>query len=269
MSFDIVGGTSPVLEIPVLPYVGDPAALTEGDAELAQALALLNAAPGEEGAILEPDAAAESDLAADGEAPDVQGATAALQPEPHAGLTEDQAAAAALGLVLGDVDEPAPLGTFYYDDQLDPGTGGGYVEVTEPPFYAPDGFYGEDLYAVEFVHDAATGLLTIYLHFSTDPLDFAAPGESTVSYSPLATDGLAMTPEVGLVSPVEAGNPGSRCTVTITRTTTQNSGSYTVNFNTGVLNGSRTSPSTSTTTTTSVMVEGTLVNGRCVLRTTR
>jgi hypothetical protein len=52
----------------------------------------------------------------------------------------------------------------------------------------------------------------------------------------------------------------------MTRTTTQNSGGYTVNFNTGLVSGSRTMPSSSTTTTTTVAVEGTLVNGRCVVQ---
>lgn len=139
----------------------------------------------------------------------------------------------------------------------------GYIKVYEPAIYAPEGYTADDWYATEFILDAATDTLTIILHFSTDPLDHGGTLLAPDDYTLYSADTVSIGTGLDEVVPLEQG---TRCTVTITRTTTQNSGSTTVGLTGGIIGGSRTSPSTSVTTTTTISVQGTLVNGRCVIQ---
>lgn len=160
-------------------------------------------------------------------------------------------------------DDTGPSFILYNEDVINEGGGGGVETIYEPAIYAPEGYSGEDLYAIEFVHNESTGEMVIYLYFGADPLASPTPRDASLLSGAAQTLGLTSDPGLGDIVPLQQARS---CTITITRTTTQNSGSYTVNFNTGVVNGSRTSPSSSVTTTTSVSVQGTLINGRCVVR---
>jgi hypothetical protein len=92
--------------------------------------------------------------------------------------------------------------------------------VYEPIINVPEGFLPEHHYATEFILDMATGVFTIHLYFSTDPIDFQVSG-STSLISPV--DGMgqqSIDPHFGDVSPSSTPGNGSRCTITITKTTT-------------------------------------------------
>jgi hypothetical protein len=58
---------------------------------------------------------------------------------------------------------------------------------------------------------------------------------------------------------------GSRCTVVLTKSTTQASGTSTVTFLFGLINYTSNSGGSTTTTTKTITVEGTMSNGRCVI----
>ncbi|HEX8239288.1 MAG TPA: hypothetical protein VF574_06055 [Allosphingosinicella sp.] len=162
---------------------------------------------------------------------------------------------------MAEIDDPADPSSILYLD-LPSDDPGGSIEVSEPAIYVPEGFTADDLYAVEFILDPTTGVLTINLLFSTDPADHQPSMSALGSISP-STDAL-MLDSGGDVSPVQA-NPsgGSRCTITLTKTTTQTSPTTTVSLFGGIV--SHTSGSTTETTTRTITVEGHLVNGRCVV----
>lgn len=227
MSFDNVGGTTLLLDNQVLSCVGDTIALVGDGPQLADALALSNVTPKDGGAILQP-----GDDASD----------------------------------LDDDLLPA-FSTYEPDMPVDDG-GGGYIEVYEPTIYVPEGFVADDLYAVEFILDASTGVLTINLLFSTDPLDHQMAVSASLNSFGTATDALTMDLGVGDILPTQAGQAaGSKCTVTITKTTSTTSPSSTVSLFGGIWGHS--TGSTTETTTRTVTVEGRLVNGRCVATTER
>lgn len=167
---------------------------------------------------------------------------------------------------FGFNDDPFPAFT-YEPDMPSDDPGSGYIEVYEPVIYVPDGFVEEDLYAVEFILNESTGELTINFLFSTDPLDHQSSEYASLTSEEIST-GL---PKPGLgvedISPEQAGQVnGSKCTVTITKTTTQHSGSSSWSIKVGVGTYTSSSGSSSTTTTTTRTYEGTLINGRCMVR---
>lgn len=256
MSYDCVDVTSVVLDIPA-GVVIDPASLVDAGMSVTAALLAAASTQGTQGGSAESAPSTDAPPAT-AEVLSTSGTSVPLQDSTIAAVMTAEL------LDLGDLPDEGFPG-FGYDDEISPDNGS--VTVYEPPINAPEGYYAEDLYEIEFVHNYWTGELTIYLHFVLPTIDDGQMNEaytmdSAVSYE----DILAIEPGVEEIVSLQQNRGGSRCTVTMTRTTTQNSGGYTVNFNTGVVSGSRTMPSSSTTTTTTVTVEGTLVNGRCVIQ---
>lgn len=169
------------------------------------------------------------------------------------------------GAVLDDSAEPFFI--FYDPDPVGDVSGEGYIEIYEPLVFAPEGFTADDLYAVELILDPVTGILTINLWFSKDPLDFQV-SEASPSSSPTSEMGSPAL-ELGLADLSEADAapaPGSKCTVSFSKTTSQTSPSSSWSIKVGVANYTSSSGSTTTTTTTTYTVEGYLVNGRCVAK---
>jgi hypothetical protein len=162
----------------------------------------------------------------------------------------------------GDVD---PLLINYEPDMPTDGGGGGNIEVYEPAIYVPAGFVADDLYAVEFILDSLTGVLTINLLFSTDPLDHQSSLLASSSLLAPLSDAFVIDPDFDDPTAMQAPANGSRCTVVLTKTTTSNSGSSSVSFLGGLISYTVNSGSSSTTTTTTITVEGQMVNGRCVV----
>jgi hypothetical protein len=162
-------------------------------------------------------------------------------------------------LVLDDLGEPAfaPL-----EPEMPDEDGGGSIEVYEPAIYVPEGFVADDLYAIEFILNSSTGELTINLHFSTDPLDHQLGMGASLD----SGDILILDPGLGGISP-EQGAPanGSRCTVTITKTTTHTSPTSSVTLLGGLINFTYGSGGQSETTTQTIQVEGKMINGSCVV----
>lgn len=182
-----------------------------------------------------------------------------------AGAENSAIIASAGGDVLDDSAEPFFI--FYDPDPLSDVSGEGHIEVYEPFVLAPEGFTADDLYAVELILDPITGVLTINLWFSKDPLDFQG-SEASPTSSPASEMGSPAF-ELGLADLSEADAapaPGSKCTVSFSKTTTQTSPSSSWSVKVGVANYTSSSGSTSTTTTTTYTVEGYLVNGRCVAK---
>jgi hypothetical protein len=98
-------------------------------------------------------------------------------------------------LDLGELPDDVVLGFEYEHEIISPDSGS--VAVYEPPINAPEGYYAEDLYEIEFVHNYLTGELTIYLHFVLPTIDDGQMNEaytmdSAVSYE----DILAIEPGV-------------------------------------------------------------------------
>ncbi|HEX8126328.1 MAG TPA: hypothetical protein VF548_12170 [Allosphingosinicella sp.] len=162
-------------------------------------------------------------------------------------------------LVLDDGGEPF-FAPFEPDMPVD--EGGGSIEVYEPSIYVPEGFVADDLYAIEFILNQSTGELTINLHFSTDPLDHQLGMGASLD----SGDILTLDPGLGGISP-EQGAPanGSRCTVTITKTTTHTNPTSSVTLLGGLINFTYGSGGQSETTTQTIQVEGKMINGRCVV----
>lgn len=226
MSFESIGGTTPILDIQ-FPNTGEPAGVEVQGADLVSVLAQLGAG-------------AEN---------------SAMNAVPGHGVLDDSA-------------EPSFI--FYDSDPLGDGVGGGYIEISEPLVFAPEGFTADDLYAVELILDPITGVLTINLCFSKDPLDFQVLEASLSGSSAAEMVSSAFDLGLGDLSPTDAGPAaGSKCTVSITKTTTQTSGSSSWSFKVGVANYTSNSGGTSTTSTMTRTYEGTLVNGRCVVRNGR
>jgi hypothetical protein len=166
----------------------------------------------------------------------------------------------------GDSVDLLASGFLLLDPDVVGDSGGGYVQVSLEPMYPPDGFVPEDLYAMEFIHNASTGELTILLHFSKDPLDHSdgagvLAGDTVEPLFGGIRQDFDFNPETN-----QAPSVYPKCTVTKTVSTTQHSGSYTVQVDTLLFKGSRTSPSESTTTTYTVTVDGYVINGRCVVK---
>jgi hypothetical protein len=263
MSFDFVDVTSTVLDLPAQTALIDPVSLMEAGMSLAAALA----------------ASGTGELVG-------SGGSAAGQPEGQAGF-DGVLLAGAIGLGeaqagVAVAEDPhiaaALLAQLALEEEIEVFTSGQYEEpnligddngatlyLNEAPVEVPDGFTVDDLYAIEFVHDYATGLLTIYYHFSTDPADHGVTSQGYSLDTPISSAAPMTVGEWGGEAVPLEQNRGSKCTVTQTKTVTQNSGSYTVNFSGGLVSGTRTSGSTSTTTTRAVTIEGTLINGRCVV----
>lgn len=219
MSFDHVGGTTALLNNPVLVYADGLIATAADGPSLEHALALRGSSSSEVDAVLQSDGS---------------------------GLEG-----------TGD-----PSFTFYVDTPTD--DVGGHIEVSEPAIYVPDGFVADDLYAIEFVLDPYTGVLTISLHFSTDPLDHqSAMGTSSDLLGPASTV-LASGSDPADILAEQAGN-GSRCTIVLTKSTTQTSSTSTVTFLFGLINYTSNSGGSTTTMTRTITVEGTMRNGRCVV----
>lgn len=238
MSFDNVGGTTPVLDTQVLTYIGDCEPFPSEGSDLSAAIAALT-------------------QSGEGASPILHSTENSM--EFGAGADPADTGVA----TVGDLDDDVtPVNLFYLDEPTDDGGGGGYFEVSEPVIYVPEGFTVNDLYATEFVLDTTTGIVTINLCFSTDPADFQIAGSTLTS--PLAP--MASTIDFGLdgPSPLQQGN-GSKCVVTITKTTTTTSGSSSFTFLGGLVNYTSNSGGSSTTTTKTLTMEGILRNGRCVL----
>jgi hypothetical protein len=162
-----------------------------------------------------------------------------------------------------DVTED-PSFIFYVDTPSD--DAGGHIEVSEPTIYVPEGFVADDLYAIEFVLDQSTGVLTISLHFSTDPLDHQLAMGTSSDLVGAASTGLVFGSDPGDLSPEQAGpGNGAKCTIVLTKTTTQTSPTSTVTFFFGLMNYSSNSGSSTTTSTKTITVEGNMINGRCVV----
>ena len=126
-----------------------------------------------------------------------------------------------------------PSLTFYVDTPTD--DVGGHIEVSEPAIYVPEGFVADDLYAIEFVLDPYTGVLTISLHFSTDPLDHQSAMGTSSDLVGAESAVLAFGSDPSDLLAEQAGN-GSRCTIVLTKSTTQTSSSSTVTFLFGLIN---------------------------------
>jgi hypothetical protein len=262
MSVDFVGGTTPVLDIPVLPYIGVPL-VTEAEAgNLADALSQSNVAPKEGDAVLQPAEKTQNILVDEGEILEQEAPAKpelVLDIERIAEISATTAAPGTSVIALEVEAEPS----FTYEPIMPGEEGGGYIDVYEPVINVPEGFDPEHHYATEFILDVATGVFTIHLHFSTDPLDYQLAGSAAL----MSLDGMGQqTIDLGLgdVLPANAPANGSRCTVTITKTTTQNSSSSSFSFKSGVVNYTHNSGGSSVTTTRSYSYEGQLKNGRCV-----
>lgn len=148
------------------------------------------------------------------------------------------------------------------------GDGGGPLnEVYEPPLTVPDGFTSDDFVGTEFIIDELTGVMTIIMHFeAVDPYYYGGLVNFDDFTSGTSTDNQnssALLPST--VGDFEVEQQTRKCTITVTRTVTHNSGSATINFNTGLLSGSRTTPSTTTTNTYTVTYEGIQVGSRCYI----
>jgi hypothetical protein len=220
MSFDVIEGTTILLNTQVLRYTDVPESAGDSGNSLVSALALMNSASTESNAVLQADADS---------------------------------------LELDDGGEPS-FAPFEPDMPVE--DGGGSVEIYEPTIYVPEGFVADDLYAVEFILNQSTGELTINLYFSTDPLDH----QLSMVASPDAVGMLVLDPGIGDISPDQAAPAnGSRCTVTITKSSTQTGPSSTISFLGGLVNFSYGSGGQSETTTQTISVEGKMVNGRCVV----
>lgn len=148
----------------------------------------------------------------------------------------------------------------------DGGDASDFIAVYAEPIWAPQGFFADDLCAIELFLNDVTGELAIIYYFEQPPvLASALQFDDASAYlaqhiSDVPTDVLA--PEQGTTD-------APKCTVTRTQTiqNTHNSGSTTISITAGVAGGTRTSPSTSTTTTTTLTttMEERMVNGRCVI----
>jgi hypothetical protein len=221
---DIIGGTAPILELQALPYVGDHVSI-ETPLSLIDALSMPVVAPGESREVLE----------------DIQKIRDTSE---------------------GNREEEPELSFIFLNPDVITNDGG-YIEIYEPVIYVPEGFDADDLYAVEFVLNEITGLMTISLYFSSEPRDLLAAADASLASSASLLGLLPLEPGLGDVSPLQAG--GSKCTVTLTTTTTQTSGSSTVSFMGGLVNYTTSAPTSTRTTTKTIAVEGTMVNGRCVV----
>jgi hypothetical protein len=157
------------------------------------------------------------------------------------------------------LDDLLPAFTINPDMPSDDGGGGGYFEINEPVINVPEGFAAADLYATELILDPMTGVLTMKLYFSTDPLDFQA-----LRLSPML-DSLSSQFELGPDSLAQQQANGSKCVVTVTKTTTTTSGSSSFSILFGLWTWTSNSGGTSSTTTTTVTLEGVLVNSRCFI----
>lgn len=145
-----------------------------------------------------------------------------------------------------------------------PVDGPDYVETSVDPFFAPQGFYAEDIVGIELLLDEGTGQLSILFHFSYESTDGSLADTAPSLIAPDFHSSTSLSdPSDHLLLPDSAATYLVKCTVTKVVSITQNSGSSTINVSTGLLGGSRTSPSTSTTTSTTVTVEGRLIGGVC------
>ncbi|HEY0149372.1 MAG TPA: hypothetical protein VGB70_10260 [Allosphingosinicella sp.] len=121
--FDNLSGTASVVDIPVLPFVGEPILLEAGGANLDDALAQLNVTSDEGGAVLQPTGDTQ-DIVVDESGILDQEATA--KPElvlDMERIAEVSAATAALSAAVIDLDgEPEPYFTY---EPIMPGDDGG------------------------------------------------------------------------------------------------------------------------------------------------
>jgi hypothetical protein len=174
----------------------------------------------------------------------------------------------ATGDASGLDDEIMPA--FTYDPNMPSDDAGGHIDIYEPAIYVPEGFVADDLYELEFILDQSTGVLTINLYFSTDPLDHQGSLSGFSDPELIGMNGFLTEPILGDLSPEQNGPAnGSRCTVTITKTTTTTSPSSSFTFLGGLVNYTSNSGGSSTTTTKTYTVEGVLVNGRCLAKSGR
>lgn len=196
----------------------------------------------------------------------------ALEPSLVTALASASSAVPESGLILRTDDDASTLdggvgpfsSSFELDTPIDDGCG--YIAISEPTIYVPEGFDVDDLYAVEFILDSTTGVLTINLLFSTDPLDFQMGMIGSLSAMALVSDNLIIGSDFGDISAAQAApTSGSRCTVTLTKTVTQTSPTSSVTLFGGLVSFTMTSGTTTTTTTKTISVEGQMVNGRCVV----
>lgn len=136
--------------------------------------------------------------------------------------------------------------------------GGGGSYDNSGSYDLPPEYYLDQIYAVEFILDEATGEVTTNLYLDdgyTDGYGYGA-GSST-----------AMAPDDGGITSSRTQAP--KCVMTLSKQTTTVTGSGSVSANLGILGGSRSTGSTTTTTTRTLAVDGRFINGRCVIEVPR